>query len=150
WMEWGVRPEAMIGHSIGELVAACLAGVFSREEALLLVAERGRLMQAAAPGAMLSVSLGEEELRSWLAGGLEIAALNTPSLAVVTGAEEAITDLAARLAERGIQHRRLHTSHAFHSASMEGAVAGFRAAVARLRPRPAAIPFLSNRTGTWI
>ncbi len=150
WMEWGVRPQAMLGHSVGELVAACLAGVFTLEEALDLVAARGRLMQAAAPGAMLSVPLPAGEVRALLAGGLEVAAVNTPALCAVAGPEAAIAGFAARLAERGVACRRLHTSHAFHSASMEPVLPRFRQVAARLRLRPPQIPFLSNRTGTWI
>ncbi|MEA2691734.1 MAG: hypothetical protein QOJ16_1121, partial [Acidobacteriota bacterium] len=153
WMEWGVRPEAMLGHSVGELVAACLASVFTLEEALSLVAARGRLMQEMAPGVMLSVALGEGEVRSLLSlvgPGLEIAAVNTPTLSVVSGPEEAIVELSRRLAERGVENRRLHTSHAFHSASMDPVVERFRAEVARLRPRAPEVPILSNRTGTWL
>jgi amino acid adenylation domain-containing protein len=149
-MEWGIRPEAMLGHSIGELVAACLAGVFTLEEALGLVDERGRLMQAARPGAMLSVALAESAVRPQLSADLEVAAINSPSLCVVAGPEGAVAALAARLTEQGVQHRRLATSHAFHSASMEPVLDRFRAAVARLDLKPPAIPFLSNRTGTWI
>ena len=153
WMEWGVRPEAMLGHSVGELVAACLAGVFTLEEALPLVAARGRLMQEMAPGAMLSVALGESEVRhllSLVGPGLAIAAVNTPTLSVVSGPEEAIVELSRRLAERGVENRRLHTSHAFHSTSMDPVVERFRAEVARLRPRAPEVPILSNRTGTWL
>ena len=150
WMEWGVRPEAMIGHSVGELVAACLAGVLTLEAALGLVATRGRLMQEAPPGAMLSVPLAESDVRPLLDGGLEVAAINSPSLLVVAGGEEAVAALASRLGERGIACRRLHTSHAFHSASMEPVLGPFQAACAGLALQAPEIPFLSNRTGTWI
>jgi amino acid adenylation domain-containing protein len=150
WSEWGVLPEAMIGHSVGELVAACLAGVLTLEEALGLVAARGRLMQEAPPGAMLSVPLAESAVRPLLGGGLELAAVNTPSLVAVAGGEEAVAALASRLAARGVACRRLHTSHAFHSASMEPVLGRFRAAFTGLTLRAPQIPFLSNRTGTWI
>ncbi len=147
WMDWGVQPEAMLGHSVGEFVAACLAGVFSLEDALALVAERGRLVQATPPGAMLSVPLGEEALAEWLADGeLSLAAVNGPDLCTVSGTFEAIE----RLEQRLPASRRLHTSHAFHSALVEPAVAPFRERVARVERRPPQIPFLSNVTGTWI
>ena len=149
WMAWGVRPEAMLGHSIGEYVAACLAGVFSLEDALRLVAERGRLMQDMPSGSMLAVSLSETEVRPLL-GGLSLAAINGPSMCVVSGDSVEVEDLAARLAGRGLQARRLHTSHAFHSAAMEPMLERFAAAFRGLRLAPPEIPFLSNVTGTWI
>jgi amino acid adenylation domain-containing protein len=150
WMEWGIRPAAMLGHSIGEYVAACLAGVFSFEDALALVVERGRLMAAMAPGAMLAVSLPEAEVSSLLGAELSLAAANGPARTVVAGPEPAIAGLEAALAERGVRHRRLRTSHAFHSAMMEPVLAPFAERVRRVRLSPPAIPFLSNVTGTWI
>ena len=146
WMDWGVEPEAMLGHSVGEFVAACLAGVFSLEDALALVAERGRLVQATPPGAMLSVPLGEEALAEWLDADLSLAAVNGPDLCTVSGTFEAIE----RLEQKLPASRRLHTSHAFHSALLEPAVAPFRERVAKVERRPPQIPFLSNVTGTWI
>jgi phthiocerol/phenolphthiocerol synthesis type-I polyketide synthase E len=146
WMDWGVRPEAMLGHSVGEFVAACLAGVFSLEDALALVAERGRLVQATPPGAMLSVPLAEDALAEWLDGELSLAAVNGPDLCAVSGSFEAIE----RLEQRLPASRRLHTSHAFHSALLDPAVAPFRERVAKVERRPPQIPFLSNVTGTWI
>jgi len=157
WMEWGVRPDALLGHSIGEFVAACLAGVFELEDALRLVAERGRLIQELAGGAMLAVPLAEAELRPWLeaaaaagAPGLALAAVNTPALCVVAGGDDEIAGLAARLLERRIETRRLHTSHAFHSPAMEPAMERFAAAFDGVRLAPPAIPCLSNVTGTWL
>jgi len=150
WMSWGVRPQAMIGHSVGELVAACLAGVFNLEDALALTAERGRLMEAMPGGAMLAVRLPEQEIGPFLGSGLEIAAVNAPAACTVAGPDEAVAELAARLAARGVETQRLHVSHAFHSALMDGAVEPFVrrvAAVPRAAPR---LPFLSNLTGTWI
>jgi amino acid adenylation domain-containing protein len=155
WISWGVRPRAMIGHSVGEYVAACLAGVFSLEDALAVVAERGRLMGEMPPGAMLAVSLPEAEIVPRLTAGggglgLAIAAVNAPARTVVAGPAAAIDALAASLEAEGVQHRRLRTSHAFHSAMMEPAVAPFLTAVRKARLRPPSIPFLSNVTGTWI
>jgi phthiocerol/phenolphthiocerol synthesis type-I polyketide synthase E len=154
WMDWGVEPEALLGHSVGELVAACLAGVFSLEDGLALAAARGRLVQATPPGAMLSVPLSEGDLAPWLTLGpeseLSLAAVNGPFLCAVSGPADAIERLAKRLREAGQESRRLHTSHAFHSALIEPAVAPFRELVARVDLRPPAIPFLSNVTGDWI
>ena len=150
WMEWGIRPAALLGHSVGEYVAACLAGTLELEDALTLVAERGRLMQQLPRGAMLSVPVAPERLAPWLDENLSLAAINTPSLCVVSGPIEAIEDLRRRLAETGLEGRLLPTSHAFHSAMVEPILEPFAAEVAKVRLRPPEIPFLSNVTGTWI
>ncbi|HLF24981.1 MAG TPA: SDR family NAD(P)-dependent oxidoreductase [Anaerolineae bacterium] len=150
WMSWGVQPQALIGHSIGEYVAACLAGVWTLEEALRLVAARGRLMQQLPAGAMLSVPLSEKELRPHLNGQLDLAASNGPALSVVSGPLEAIEALERQLAERGVTARRLHTSHAFHSRMMEPIVSAFAQEVERVRLNPPSLPFISNVTGAWI
>src|SRR5204862_472982 len=125
WMEWGVRPHAMIGHSVGEYVAATLADVLSLDDALVLVATRGRLMQAVAPGAMLVVALPERTIENMIDSRLSIAPVNAPALTVVSGALPLIEALEAELNARGAAHRRLHTSHAFHSAMMEEVLAPF-------------------------
>ncbi len=150
WMEQGIAPAALMGHSLGEYVAACLAGVMTLEEGLALVVERGRLMQELPGGAMLAVALPEAEIGGWLDGGLSVAAVNEPSRCVVSGPEAAVDDLARRLAERGVESRRLAASHAFHSAMMDPVLDRFRAAVARVSLRPPRLPFVSNRSGTWI
>ncbi|HSF43554.1 MAG TPA: beta-ketoacyl synthase N-terminal-like domain-containing protein, partial [Thermoanaerobaculia bacterium] len=150
WMEWGVVPAAMLGHSLGEYVAACLAGVFPLADALRLVAARGQLMQELPAGAMTAVSLGEEEVASLLGPGLSIAAVNEPGRCVVSGPTEAVEGLERRLAEGGNGFRRLHTSHAFHSAMMEPILGRFREEVGRIRLAPPRIPWVSNLTGTWI
>ena len=150
WMEWGVQPQALIGHSIGEYVAACLAGVFSLEDGLKLVAARGRLMQALPSGAMLSVPLSEAELRPLLGDELALAAVNGPALTAVAGPVAPVEALERQLAEQGISARRLHTSHAFHSAMIDPIVEGFAAEAARISLHPPALPFLSNLSGTWI
>ncbi len=150
WMEWGVRPEAMLGHSLGEYVAACLAGVLSLEDALALVAVRGRLMQALPRGAMLAVPRSEEQVIPWLEGGLALAAVNAPSLCVVAGPEAEVEALRARLAESGVEGRRLRTSHAFHSAAMDPVLEPLAERMGTLRLSPPRIPYLSNLTGTWI
>jgi amino acid adenylation domain-containing protein len=152
WMSWGVRPQAMLGHSIGEYTAACLAGVFTLEDALGLVAVRGRLMQSMPPGAMLAVPLPEAETAALLAGfpGVSLAALNRVDLSVVSGPAEAVAALEKELAARGLDARPLNTSHAFHSAMMDPILEEFTAAVARVERRAPRISYLSNLTGTWI
>jgi acyl transferase domain-containing protein/acyl carrier protein len=150
WRAWGVVPRAMIGHSIGEYVAACLAGVFSLEDALALVADRGRLMQQMPPGAMLSVALPEAELRPLLGAQLDLAAVNGPARCVVAGPAEAVQALERELVGRDISCRRLHTSHAFHSAMMEPVLEPFLARLRRVRFSAPTVPYLSNLSGAWI
>ena len=150
WMEWGVRPEAMIGHSIGEYVAACLAGVFTLEGALSLVVLRGRLMQDLPAGAMLAVSLREEDVYGWLRDGLSLAAINAPDRCVVSGPRERIEELQSQLADQGIGSQLLRTSHAFHSEMMTPILRRFEAEVAQASLQPPRIPFLSNISGRLI
>ncbi|HEU4532826.1 MAG TPA: acyltransferase domain-containing protein, partial [Polyangiaceae bacterium] len=115
WLSLGVRPEVLIGHSVGEFVAACLAGVFSLEDALRLVRHRGRLMQAAPPGVMLSVRAPAAEIARELTGATGVSAVNAPKLCVVGGPENEIAELEAKLAARNVATSRLRTSHAFHT-----------------------------------
>jgi acyl transferase domain-containing protein len=152
WMEWGVQPAAMLGHSIGEYVAACLAGVFSLEDALSLVALRGRLMQQLPGGAMLALKCSPEDVLPLLSADerLSLAALNAPAACVVSGRVEAIEQLEARCARLNIAARRLRTSHAFHSAMMEPILAEFAERVGRVRRRAPQVRYVSNVTGTWI
>jgi amino acid adenylation domain-containing protein len=150
WMSWGIHPQAMLGHSVGEFVAACVAGVFSLEDALALVAARGRMMQEIPPGGMLSVRLPEPELRARLNGHSAIAAVNAPSLCVVAGPFDALDDLEARLKNEGVATRRLVTSHAFHSPMMDPVVDQFASRVDQIPLRPPQIPFVSSVTGTGI
>ncbi|RKZ90554.1 MAG: hypothetical protein DRR19_09725, partial [Candidatus Parabeggiatoa sp. nov. 1] len=150
WMAWGIFPDAMIGHSIGEYVAACLADVFSLEDALSLVAARGQMMQQRPHGAMLAVSLSEQEIQPFLGNGLSLAAINGPSRCVVSGITEAVVALQNQLTEQGVENRRLHTSHAFHSEMMTPILASFTERVKQVRLNPPQIPYVSNVTGTWI
>ncbi|MBV9386564.1 MAG: SDR family NAD(P)-dependent oxidoreductase [Chroococcidiopsidaceae cyanobacterium CP_BM_ER_R8_30] len=150
WISWGIRPMAMIGHSIGEYVGATLAGVFSLEDALALVTARGQLIQHLPSGAMLSISLPEKQVNHLLGDGLSLAASNSSSLCVVSGTTEATLDLQHRLIEQGIDCRRLHTSHAFHSEMMEPILESFTQQVKKVKLHPPQIPFVSNVTGTWI
>ncbi|MEH1767287.1 MAG: SDR family NAD(P)-dependent oxidoreductase [Nostoc sp.] len=150
WMSWGISPQAMIGHSIGEYVAACLASVMSLGDALGLVAARGRLMQQLPSGAMLSVPLPEEEVKALLDEKLSLAASNAPALCVVSGTHDAIDAFQNKLQDQGIDCRRLHTSHAFHSPMMEPILEAFQKEVSKVKLHPPKIPFVSNVTGTWI
>jgi acyl transferase domain-containing protein len=150
WAAWGIAPAAMIGHSIGEFVAATLAGVFALEDALALVAQRGQLMGSMHPGSMLAVSLPEAELLPLLNGEVSVAAVNAPALSVLSGPAPALERLAGQLAARGVHTQPLHTSHAFHSATMEPAVDAFVQCVAAVPLHAPSIPYLSNLTGTWI
>jgi acyl transferase domain-containing protein/acyl carrier protein len=149
-ISWGVVPEEMIGHSVGEYVAACLAGVFSPEEALRLVALRGKLMQSMAPGAMLAVSANAESIRPLLKRDLSLAAVNSPMQCVVSGSEEAVAAFESAAARKGVACIRLNTSHAFHSSMMEPILPAFRDAIASAHPKSPSIPILSNVTGRWL
>ena len=149
WMSWGVQPAAMLGHSVGEYVAACLAGVFSLEDALRLVAERARLVQAQPGGVMLAVRLPEKDLLPLTANaGLEIAAINSPGLCVVSGPAEAVAVFEKELETRRVAVRRLKTSHAFHSAMMEPVVEPFAALLREMTLRSARDPVRLERHRT--
>ena len=152
WMRWGVEPMGMIGHSVGEYAAACIAGVFSVEEGLRLVATRGRLMQQVAGGAMVSVLLSEEELKPLLdqIGGLEIAVINTPSSCVVSGSKHKVEKLEAELAVREVMTRRLRVAGAGHSSAVDPVLDDFRKVVLEVRLQLPSMPYLSNLTGQWI
>ncbi len=150
WMAWGVHPQAMIGHSIGEYVAATIAGVFSLEDALEIVAMRGKLMQQLPSGKMLAVFLSEVEITPLLNENLSLAANNAPNLCVVSGTHTAIDELHQQLITRGIECRQLHTSHAFHSQMMSPMIEEFQEFLGKFNLSVPQIPFISNLTGTWI
>jgi amino acid adenylation domain-containing protein len=150
WMSWGIRPAAMLGYSLGEYVAACVAGVFSDEEALRVVAERARLIEGLPAGAMLAVALPEEETVPLLGEGLSVAAVNGPALTVVAGLPEEVERLARVLADRGVASRTLPTTHAFHSRMMEPIAGSVRELLASVNLRAPQIPYVSDVTGTWI
>jgi acyl transferase domain-containing protein/SAM-dependent methyltransferase len=150
WMSWGIQPHALIGHSIGEYVAACLAGVMRLEDALKVVAARGRLMQSLPTGAMLAVSLPEDEAQAFLREDISLAAVNGPAQCVLSGHHDAIDALEQQLAARSVQCRRLHTSHAFHSAMMAPILEPFAALIQEIHLSPPQAPILSNLTGTWM
>nr|WP_272923827.1 acyltransferase domain-containing protein [Streptomyces sp. SID3343] len=150
-LDRGVEPGAVAGHSVGEFAAACVAGVFAPEDALRVIAERGRLMHGAPAGSMLGVGLSEEAAAEAVEGtGLEIAAVNGPGSCVVAGPAAAAERLAGRLDERGVTVRRLHTAHAFHTEALAEAAEVFGQRIAEVKPSPPRIPLLSGVTGTWM
>ncbi len=150
YMEWGIRPQAVVGYSLGEYVAACVAGVLSLPDALKLVAGRARLIAELPAGAMLAVALPAAELAPLLDGDLSLAAINGPAQSVAAGAPQAVAALEQRLAALEVASRRLPVAHAFHARSMEAAFEPMAALAAGVELRPAAIPCLSNVTGGWL
>ena len=150
WRHWGIEPAAMIGHGLGEYVAACLSGALSLEDALGLVAARGRLLEDLPAGAALEVALPAQDVQTLLGKELSLAAVNAPSLCVLSGPVPKIEALAKKLTARGVGCRRLATSHALHSAMIEPAMAAFAQCVQRAGLRPPEIPYLSGVTGSWI
>lgn len=150
WMSWGIVPTAMIGHSMGEYTAACLSGVLTLEDALAVVALRGRLFETLPRGGMLSVPLPAEELLGLLPSELSLAAINAPELSLASGPVEAIEALQQRLLDREIEGQRLHIDVAAHSSMLEPILAPFGQALRGIRFGTAGIPFVSNLSGTWI
>ncbi|MEM8721263.1 MAG: SDR family NAD(P)-dependent oxidoreductase [Cyanobacteria bacterium P01_G01_bin.39] len=150
WMSWGIRPVAMIGYSIGEYVAATLAGVLSLEDALTLVAKRAQMIQDLPGGSMLAVPLSEEEVRPLLGDRLSLSAINGAKLCVIAGDTDTVEELADQLTEQGLVCRHLQTSHAFHSQMMEPIASSLTELVKTVSLKPPQIPYLSNVTGTWI
>ncbi|MEZ4360740.1 MAG: amino acid adenylation domain-containing protein [Kofleriaceae bacterium] len=150
WRSWGIEPTALIGHSIGEFACAAIAEVMELPDALGLVIERGRLMQAQPPGSMLSVRLSAEELTPRLPEGVVIAAENAPGLCVASGPTERIAELEEALARAEITARRLVTSHAFHSPMMDPVVEPMAERLAKMRLAAPKIPILSTVTGDWL
>jgi acyl transferase domain-containing protein len=150
WMSLGIEPVAMIGHSVGEFVAAVLSGVMRLEDALPVVVARGRLMQELPAGAMLAVRLPEGQLRELLGPGSAIAAVNAPTLSVASGPLEEIEALATELTRREIGNRRLQTSHAFHSTMVEPVIAPLEQLLSRIALSTPKLPYVSCVSGTWI
>jgi acyl transferase domain-containing protein/SAM-dependent methyltransferase len=149
WQSWGVRPAAMIGHSVGEYVAAALAGVMTLEDALLLIARRGQLISALPRGSMLAVMAPAEALERFVTDDVSLAAMNAPGLSVLSGPDAAMDRVAAALSAESVSARRLHTSHAFHSAMMHPILDEFEHLVAGVSLSAASIPFAATLTGDW-
>jgi acyl transferase domain-containing protein len=150
WQSFGVNPDAIVGHSMGEYVAACLAGVLSLDEALRLIATRAKLVNELPEGAMLAVMLPEHELLPLLTGDLSISLINGPGLCVVAGPVAAIGEFETMVAAKGIICRPVQNAHAFHSRMLEPIVKPFEEVVKTVQLNPPAIPYISNVTGTWI
>jgi len=155
WLSWGIEPQAMVGHSIGEYVALCLAGAMSLDSALQMIAVRGRLMQVMPRGSMLSVRADEAKVLSLIGSSpvgdsLDLAAVNGPQLCVVSGPDDAITAFATKLDTEGIVHRKLVTSHAFHSRMVEAALAPFGQFISNISFAEPQIPVVSTVTGQWL
>jgi amino acid adenylation domain-containing protein len=150
WQSWGLQPTALIGHSIGEFVAACLAGVFSLEDALKLVATRAQMMWSLPSGSMLSVRLSATEVEPYLNAELAIAAINGPSLCVVSGPTDLIDRLQQTLEAQEVICKPLHTSHAFHSPMMKPVIEPLLEMLQDIELAPPQIPFVSTVTTDWI
>ncbi|WP_342381518.1 SDR family NAD(P)-dependent oxidoreductase [Myxococcus stipitatus] len=150
WESWGLKPEAVIGHSLGEYTAACLAGVFSLEDALALVVLRGKLFEELPGGGMLSVPMPEAEVRPLLGESLSLAAVNGPSQCVVAGTVEAVEALAAELARREVEFRHIPIDVAAHSHLVTPILARFQEFIGTLRRNAPTLPLMSNVTGTWM
>ena len=150
WQSWGIEPAAMIGHSLGEYVAAALADVFSLEDALSLVAKRGELMEEVPKGGMLAILSPEEEIKVLMGERLSIGAVNGPSLCMVSGPMEDVDELQKTLKKKKIVYRRLPAEIAGHSSMIEPIIDRFRGFVSAVKLNAPKIPFLSNVSGTWI
>ncbi|HET9339733.1 MAG TPA: SDR family oxidoreductase [Casimicrobiaceae bacterium] len=146
-MSWGVSPAAMLGHSLGEIVAACLAGVFSLADGVKLVAARARLMQACEPGAMAAVFAPEALVAQRLPASLEVGAVNAPSVTVVSGTTDAVSAYCEAAEREGVATHRIPTSHAFHSTMMEPALPAFARVLEGISLSPPSITVISNATG---
>lgn len=151
WRSLGITPSSMLGHSLGEYVAACVAGVFGLEDALATIVARARLMQDTEPGAMLGVPMGEADMVAALDGSAcDLAAVNDSMQCVVSGATSAVEGLQRRLEPLGIQGQLLSASRAFHSRTMQPVLEQFAAKLRQVQLHAPLVPFISNVTGDWI
>jgi acyl transferase domain-containing protein/acyl carrier protein len=150
WMSWGVKPEALLGHSAGEYVVAHLAGVLSLEDALGMVVTRCRLIESLPAGAMMAVSLSEDEVLPLLGADLSLGVVNGLAQCVVAGGVQAVETLRAALEARGVEVKRLAIGYASHSHHMEPVLETFTRQIARFTLRPPAIPYVSCTTGRWV
>jgi amino acid adenylation domain-containing protein len=149
WMHCGITPEAMIGFSFGEYLAACMSGVMSLEDTLGIAAKRGELMQQTQPGAMLAISCSAKQVETFLNGSISVAAINTPSSCVVSGDATKITALETALAKENISCQRLVTQYAYHSWMMDPILEPFQRHIAGVKLEKPKIPYISNLTGGW-
>ncbi|MGK7914021.1 MAG: SDR family NAD(P)-dependent oxidoreductase [Prochloraceae cyanobacterium] len=154
WQSWGIVPDAVMGHSLGEYVAACLAGVFSLEDGLKLICQRAKLMQSLPQdGAMLAIIASEAEITPWLEtfpDQVNIAAINAPNSVVISGGHEAIAEIEQQLTAKAITSKRLSVSHAFHSPLMEPILTEFEQIAATINYSPQKIKLISNLTGQLV
>jgi amino acid adenylation domain-containing protein/non-ribosomal peptide synthase protein (TIGR01720 family) len=150
WMSWGVKPVAMIGHSAGEYVAACLAGVFSLDDALALIATRGRLIERTAAGGMVAVALAEGDLVPRLHATLSLAVVTAPGMCVVSGPLDSLATFRRELEADAVDCQSIDVEVAAHSTLVEPVLGEFREAVERTPLRVPEVPFASNVSGTWI
>jgi acyl transferase domain-containing protein/SAM-dependent methyltransferase len=149
WRSWGVQPAAMIGHSVGEYVAATLAGVMTLDDALRVIARRGALISALPRGSMLAVMTSSDRLNQFVSGGVSLAAINGPGYSVLSGPDEEIDRIEAALTKDAVAARRLHTSHAFHSSMMDPILREFEDVVGGVLLSLPSIPFAATLTGEW-
>ena len=149
WMSWGVQPAAMIGHSVGEYVAAVLAGVMTLEDALYIIACRGQLISALPRGSMLAVMSDASSVERFVSDSVSIAAMNAPGFCVLSGPDDDMAKVEADLTKGSIASRRLHTSHAFHSSMMDPILGEFESIVSRITLSKPTKPFASTLTGNW-
>ncbi|MES1925309.1 amino acid adenylation domain-containing protein [Salinisphaera sp. T31B1] len=150
WAQWGIEPQAMLGHSVGEFVAACLAGVFTEAEACRILAVRAGLMADMPGGSMLAVRRSEADVAPLLSDEIALAAVNGPALCIVSGPDAAIDALAGRLADDGEEPIRLHTSHAFHSPMMDGVLEPFMQTLRQAALAAPGAALVSCRTADWM
>ncbi|TRX27556.1 amino acid adenylation domain-containing protein [Flavobacterium franklandianum] len=150
WLSWGIKPTAFCGHSIGEFVAAHLAGIFNLQDALHLIATRGRLVSELPGGSMLSVRLSEDKLKNILPDTLSIAAINSNAICVVSGEDEKVNEFAKSLEQMEIANKLLFTSHAFHSKMMDPILDSFEKEVKKIHLNKPFLPIVSTVTGTWL
>ncbi|MFB0846522.1 hybrid non-ribosomal peptide synthetase/type I polyketide synthase [Paenibacillus oleatilyticus] len=151
WMHWGIQPESLLGHSMGEITAACLSGVFTLKDALWLITERGKWMQQTQAGAMLAVELNVEQAPTLLETfDICLAAVNSSDQFVLSGNADKLEVVQQYLGRNGVKHRFLRTNRAFHSSMMDGILEDFLERVAQIDLKPPQIPFISNISGRWI
>jgi phthiocerol/phenolphthiocerol synthesis type-I polyketide synthase E len=149
-ISWGIHPQGMLGYSVGEYVAACLAGVLSLEDALLLVAKRAQLIQEQPTGVMMAVALSEQKIQPFLSDQVSLATINAPNTCVLAGPAQAIQHVQQRLNQQDIVYRQIEATHAFHSTMLEPLRASVTQLVSSISLNPPQIPYISNVTGTWI